>query len=213
MNKKTKKKKPSAKTMKYAQGGAMAALADALGNNSGTASGQDGQVAPRGNVVQRVQNFDDPQHGSKGVPMEGKKVEHKQPGTTTMGSPAVLGQTGVTVNTAAQGAAVMTDEERKKKMMSAMMGQQPGMMQFGNPAAAGATAGGQAPKGMPQQGMPPQGAPGMPGMGQEQPASPGPARPYKTQPLNITGDGGLVDPIDAMMAMRRNKRFRKKKNG
>ena len=60
MNKKTKKKQPSAKTMKYAQGGAMAALADALGNNSGTASGQDGQVAPRGNVVQRVQNFNDP---------------------------------------------------------------------------------------------------------------------------------------------------------
>lgn len=207
MKKKNTKKKPSSKDMMYKdggmmykQGGAMAALADAIGKgNAGSAPGQEGQVAPRGNVVQRVQNFNDPQHGSKGVPMEGKKVEHKQPGTTTMASPPSQGQASqVSVGSAAQGAMVMGEDERKKKMMQAMMGQQPGMMQFGA-GQAGANP-----------------AAGMPGAMQEKaPQSPGPARPHRHQELkdDMMGDGGLVDPIDAMMSMRRNRRFRKKKNG
>ena len=190
MSKKSiKPKKPSAKTMSYAQGGAMTALADALGGNMGGDPGQDGQVAPRGNVVQRVQNFNDPQHGAKSQPMSGKPVEHKQPGTTTKGAGAVNFSTGdpladapVTVNTAAKGAAVMTDEERKKKLMEAMMGGQPGQMKFGTgmPGAPKGAPSPQLPGGMPNPGgampgapgagmMPPmgggQGMPGMPGMG------------------------------------------------
>ena len=174
----------------------MTALADALGGNMGSMSGQDGQVAPRANVVQRVQNFNDPQHGGKSQPMGGKPIEHKQPGTTTMGSPDVPGQTGVTVNqdapTAAKGAAVMTDEERKKKLMEAMMGGKPGQMKFGT-GMPGAPTGGPSPDlpgGMPMPGgampgapqaggMPPmgggQGMPGMPPMGggQGMPGMPG----------------------------------------
>lgn len=234
--KSVKPKKPSAKTMSYANGGAMTALADALGGNTGSMSGQDGQVAPRANVVKRVQNFNDPQHGGKSQPMGGKPVEHKQPGTTTMASPAVQGQTGVTVNedvpSAAKGAAVMTDDERKKKLMEAMMGGQPGQMKFGtgmpgapeggpSPALPGGmpTPGGAMP-GAPQAGgMPPmgggQGMPGMPPMGggmqqQQQPQMPGPAKPHQDKPMP---DGfGVVDPVDMMMAMRRRGAARKGPN-
>lgn len=239
-----KPKKPSAKTMSYAQGGAMTALADALGGNMGGAPGQDGQVAPRANVVQRVQNFNDPQHGAKSQPMGGKPIEHKQPGTTTKGaSGSVLGgdpDEPVTVNetpSAAKGAAVMTDEERKKKLMEAMMGGQPGQMKFGTgmPGAPTGAPSPDLPGGMPMPGgampgapqaggMPPmgggQGMPGMPPMGggapgmgqmpQQQPQMPGPAKPHQDKPMP---DGfGVVDPVDMMMAMRRRGAARKAPN-
>lgn len=220
----------------------MTALADALGGNTGSMSGQDGQVAPRANVVQRVQNFNDPQHGGKSQPLGGKPVEHKQPGTTTMSSVNPLADAGVTVNEtpiAAKGAAVMTDEERKKKLMEAMMGGKPGQMKFGT-GMPGAPKGGLSPDlpgGMPMPGgampgapraggMPPmgggQGMPGMPPMGggapgmgggmqqQQQPQMPGPAKPHQDKPMP---DGfGVVDPVDMMMAMRRRGAARKAPN-